>query len=390
MPRNGANSYDEGAGRHRRAAAGDNTPIEKTLLQTPGFSQDLAASGALHLRNEHANVQYRINGVLLPDGVSGFGQVLDSGLIGNIAVIDGALPAEYGLHTSGIVDITTKSGAFDGGGGVSLYGGSRQTITPSFEYGGTVGDTQYFVTGRYFGSNEGIENPTASLNAIHDHTDQGKFFGYVSTLLGDEGRLSFISGVFGRRLPNPQQSRPAAFFTVPGVDNFDSSQINEHQFEQNYYNVAAFQQTVGNVDYQISAFSRYSSLNFMPDPIGDLVFNGVASTVSRTSFLNGVQGDAAIKLDSAHTCGSASRRAASRHDEQFLGRLSGRRRRRRRRPAVRRADRCRFEDRLAVRRLCAGRMEDHPATDPERRPALRPDGRICRRQSAQPAHQRDL
>lgn len=301
LPRIGANSYDKGQAAIAALPQGDNTTIDKVLLQTPGFSQDSAASGSLHLRNEHANVQYRINGILLPDGVSGFGQFLDSGLVGNIAVIDGALPAEYGLHTSGIVDITTKSGAFDGGGSVSLYGGSRQTITPSFEYGGTIGDTEYFFTGRYFGTSEGIENPAPSLNAIHDHSDQGKFFGYVSTLLGDGGRLSFITGtaVGNYQIPNVAGMSPA--FTVPGVSSFDSSQVNEHQFEQSYYNVAAFQQTIGNVDYQISAFSRYSSLNFVPDPIGDLVFNGVASAVSRSSFLNGLQGDAAVRLNDVHT-----------------------------------------------------------------------------------------
>jgi outer membrane receptor protein involved in Fe transport len=301
LPRDGANSYDKGQAAIAALPQGDNTPIDKVLLQTPGFSQDSAASGSLHVRNEHANVQYRINGILLPDGVSGFGQFLDSGLIGNIAVIDGALPAEYGLHTSAIVDITTKSGAFDGGGSVSLYGGSRQTITPSFEYGGTIGDTEYFFTGRYFGSSEGIENAAPTLNAIHDQTDQGKFFGYVSTLLGDGGRLSFITGTAVGNYQIPNVAGMAPSFTVPGVSSFDSSQINEHQFEQSYYNVAAFQQTVGNVDYQISAFSRYSSLNFIPDPIGDLVFNGVASTVSRSSFLNGLQGDAAVRLNDAQT-----------------------------------------------------------------------------------------
>ena len=113
--------------------------------------------------------------------------------------------------------------------------------------------------------------------------------------------MSFITGtaVDNYRIPNNPGQPPA--FTVPGVGSFDSSQLNEHQFEQNYFNVAAYQQTVGNVDYQISAFSRYSSLNFIPDPIGDLVFNGVASTVSRSSFLNGLQGDAAIRLDEAQT-----------------------------------------------------------------------------------------
>ena len=50
------------------------------MLQLPGVSQDSAASGDFHIRNEHANVQYRLNGILLPDGVSGFAQVLDEDL----------------------------------------------------------------------------------------------------------------------------------------------------------------------------------------------------------------------------------------------------------------------------------------------------------------------
>ena len=43
---------------------------------------------------------------------------------------------------------------------VSLYGGSRETFTPSFDYGGSIGNTQYFVTGRGNWNNLGIENPT--------------------------------------------------------------------------------------------------------------------------------------------------------------------------------------------------------------------------------------
>jgi hypothetical protein len=42
---------------------GANAPVEKVLLQAPGVSQDSAASGLLHVRNDHANVQFRINGV---------------------------------------------------------------------------------------------------------------------------------------------------------------------------------------------------------------------------------------------------------------------------------------------------------------------------------------
>ena len=146
---------------------GTNAPVEKVLLQAPGVSQDSAASGSIHVRNDHANVQFRINGVMLPDGVTGFGSVLDTDMIGSIALVTGALPAEYGMRTVGLVDITTRTDIFNNSGSVGFYGGSHGTIQPSFEYGGTFGSNcprgtgskpaaqivsagvQYFFTGSY-------------------------------------------------------------------------------------------------------------------------------------------------------------------------------------------------------------------------------------------------
>jgi outer membrane receptor protein involved in Fe transport len=280
---------------------GENTPIDKALLQMPGFSQDSAASGALHLRNEHANVQYRINGVLLPDGVSGFGQILDSGFIGDLNVIDGALPAQYGLHTSGIIDISPKASAFDGGGHVGLFGGSQATISPTFDYGATVGRTQYYVIGRGLWTGEGIENPTSSYRPIHDDSAQSKFFGYATTDLGDGGRLTLMSGVAtgAYQIPNNPGQDPA--FAVPGVAPKPSAALDETQFERNIYNVLAWQKTFGTLDVQVSAFSRYSDLHFKPDENGDLEFNGVSSNVVRSSFMNGIQSDAAWRINPAHT-----------------------------------------------------------------------------------------
>jgi outer membrane receptor protein involved in Fe transport len=301
LPPIGANVTSVSAAQIAAQPQGQDTPFEKTLLQTPGFSQDSAASGAVHLRNEHANVQYRIDGVLLPDGVSGFGQVLDSGFIGNLNVIDGALPAQYGLHTAGVVDITPKTSAFAGGGSVGLMGGSQQTISPSFEYGGTAGRTQYYVIGRGFWTGEGIENPTPSYNPIHDDSQQGKFFGYATTDLGDGGRLTLISGVSVGAYQIPNNPGQPIVFPVPGANPVDSSQLNENQYEKNVYNVLAWQKTFGTLDVQLSAFSRYSSLHFKPDEVGDLEFNGVSSDVLRTSFMNGIQADAAWRATSDHT-----------------------------------------------------------------------------------------
>ena len=291
-----ANSYEIDEKAIDNLPQADNTPLEKLLLQAPGVAQDSAASGDFHVRNEHANVQFRINGILLPDGVSGFGQVIETSFISSLTLLDGALPAEYGLHTAGIVDIQTRSGTYQPGGSIGVYGGSHLTLTPTFDDGGTIGNTQFYVSTRLLTDNVGIENPTSSYNAIHDTTAQGKFFGYVSTLLGDGGRFSIISGTSVSSFQIPNSPGQETAFTVDGNSDFNSSLLNENQVERTFYNVAAWQKSVGNIDAQIAFFSRYSTLHFVPDDIGDLEFNGVASDVQRNSLLNGLQGDAAYHL----------------------------------------------------------------------------------------------
>ncbi len=297
----GANNYQVSHATIEAMPQGGNASFDKVLLQVPGVSQDTAVNGAIHIRNEHANVGYRINGIMLPDNVAGMGQILDSTFMGSVAVLTGALPAQFGLRTAGVVDITTRPDAFNNTGTVGVYGGSRQTVTPYAEYGGTVGQTQFFATGRYFGSNLGIENVTTAADAIHDHTDQGKFFGYTSTLLDDRSRLTFLTGTSISRFQIPANPGQPAAFAVTGVGDFDSAAVNEHQLERNYYSVLAWQKSLGDVDLQVSYFNRYSSVHFTPDPIGDLVFNGVASDIGRTSLVNGVQADTAYRLNDVHT-----------------------------------------------------------------------------------------
>jgi outer membrane receptor protein involved in Fe transport len=307
---------------------GTNTTVEKVLLQAPGVSQDSAASGLLHVRNDHANLQFRINGVMLPDGVTGFGSVFDTALIGNMTLVTGALPAEFGMRTVGLIDITTRNDAFNNSGSVSYYGGSRETIQPSFEYGGTFGNNcpktappptagtasvgaycwpgvQYFFSGRYLQTNEGIENPLPTLNPIHDFSQQTKGFGYMSTFVDPVTRLSLIAGTAENsfQIPNVGGTflSPAIVPPAFGLTGFNSAQLNENQVEQTQYGVLALQRSVNGFDGQISYFTRYNNLHFTPDPIGDLLINGIASDISRQSYTNGIQADGAYQLDPFHT-----------------------------------------------------------------------------------------
>jgi outer membrane receptor protein involved in Fe transport len=304
---------------------GTNQSVERVLLQAPGVSQDSAAAGLLHVRNDHANLQFRINGILLPDGVSGFGSIFDTSFIGNMSLVTGALPAEYGLRTTGLVDITTRTDLFNNSGSVSMYGGSHGTIQPSMEYGGTFGSTcpaptpgiytkanpdcfagvQYYFTGRYLQNTVGIENTTPSYNAIHDFTQQERGFAYMSAVVDPTTRVSLIAGTSNNKfqIPNVPDAPigQGLVSNVNGVTNFNSALLNENQREFTQFGVLTVQKSHDGFDGQLSYFTRYNQLKFTPDPIGDLLINDIASTVTRTSYTNGLQGDGSYKVNGSHT-----------------------------------------------------------------------------------------
>ena len=301
LPKAGANVYSLDRAAIEALPQGDQTPLEKVLLQTPGVSQDSAASGNLHIRNEHANVQYRVDGILLPDGVSGFSQLMETSFASSMTLVTGALPAQYGLRTSALVDIVSRAPPATPGGSVTLYGGSHGTGQTVFEYGAKIGQWEVFAAGRLVMNNLGIENPTSSYEAIHDRTRQGRFFGFLSYAIDDATKLSFITGtsVANYQIPNNPGQPPG--FEAFGISNFDSAKLNENQVERNYYNVVALTHAGGDIDTQLSFFSRYSELHFVPDEVGDLVFNGVSSDIYRASFVNGLQGDGAYRVGGGHT-----------------------------------------------------------------------------------------
>src|SRR6476620_7229620 len=113
QPSLGASVYQFSPEALQAIPQGENAPLNQVLLQAPGVAQD--SFGQIHLRGEHANVQYRLNGVELPEGLSVFGQALESRFAHSLSLITGALPAQYGFQTAGVVDIQTKTGLTDPG-----------------------------------------------------------------------------------------------------------------------------------------------------------------------------------------------------------------------------------------------------------------------------------
>jgi outer membrane receptor protein involved in Fe transport len=315
----GASTYTITAQDIQNLPGGDNSELNSVILQMPGVAQD--SFGQLHIRGEHNALQYRIDGIILPEGISVFGQTLDPRLAQSVQLITGALPAEYGLDTGGIVDIKTKSGLFDTGGHISMYGGSHNTLEPSFDYGGSLGHLNYFVSGDYTTNSLGIESPDRDHTPLHDRTTQWHGFALAQDILDQNSSLTAILGTSNDmfRIPNQPGLQPSGIdgivglgpldpsgsgnylLQANGVTQFPSEQVDERQREITHYGAFSYLRSQGPVDFSIDVFGRYSSLFFTPTPgVGDILYNGIAQTAYKRDLAYGTQDEGAWHLGS-HT-----------------------------------------------------------------------------------------
>ncbi len=230
-------------------------------------------------------------------------QTLETGFAHSLSLITGSLPAQYGFKTAAVVDITTKSGRTDPGGEISIYGGARDDFEPSISYGASRGAIDFFYIGDFLHNRVGIENPTGSFNPIHDLSNQTHGLVHVSGLIDDTARVSLLAGYSNEffQIPNNPGQTPSLGLSADGTTGFDSASLIEHQREITDFAILSLQKQFGTLDLQTLAFTRYSSLYYTPDPVGDLLFNGISQTAARSIVSTGEQTDASWKLGPQHT-----------------------------------------------------------------------------------------
>ncbi len=301
QPNLGAEVYSFGRGALKTLPQGDNSPLNQVLLQAPGVAQD--SFGQIHVRGDHNEVQFRIDGVQLPEGLAVFGQTLETRFAHDLSLTTGALPAQYGFLQAAVINIDTKSGTTDPGGEISLYGGARDYFQPAFSYGAAAGRWDLFVTGDSLHNRVGIENPTSAFNPIHDLSNQYHGLAKLQFTADADTRISLTAGLSDAeyQIPNNPGQSPALGLSNNGVTDFDSENLSEHQKEITDFAILSLQKQIGTLDLVTSALTRYSSLHFSPDPVGDLLFTGISQTAARSVLSSGVQTDASWRIDDQHT-----------------------------------------------------------------------------------------
>ncbi len=302
-PNLGASTFKLAQDAVKNMPGGDNVTLSQVILQAPGVTQD--SFGQLHIRGDHGNVQYRLNGVILPEGLSSFGQVLSPKFAQGVEMDTGALPAEYGLRTAAVINMTTRS-SLKNQGTASVYGGSHGEVQAGLDYGGSKGNDVFFGSLSAMQSDLGIEAPYNTSTPPHDRTRQWLGFGYYEHTFNDSNRLSFIAGASDQTFqlpvtPGLNSVDDGAGYTVGGVSSFASDDTDSRQRETTDYAIASWLHATDRFTGQVSLFARYSRLAYTPDIDPELAFNGVAQAADKRDSSTGIQAEGAWTASHLHT-----------------------------------------------------------------------------------------
>ncbi len=293
---------------------GNNVDLTDVLATLPG-----ATGGSLkqtHLRQEHANLQFRIDGVPIPDTITTqFTDLLHPRAWERADVRIGGLNAEYGNRTTAVIDITGKSGASPGNRAVQLFGGGNDTVQPSLEYGGTLGARlRWYVMHTAQMTSRGIDPPTLGQAVHHDRSERHQTYLRGDYQLNARQHLTWLvlNSVADYQIPtSPGQAAnddiadlirrhtDARFAAAP------SQAIDENQTEHNQYSHLVWRYHISPArTLNVAGYVRHSRATFTTDPLNILAHTDEPDE----PFAAGHQdrwGDAGgVRIDYAHALGT--------------------------------------------------------------------------------------
>ena len=244
------------------------TPTNTTsqILQQSIAGAARAPTGEVHIRGQHAEYTYYIDGVPVPAGISGsLNELFDPTVANRIDFQTGGWDAEYGNKNAAIINVETKipTGGFHAN--MSAYAGSYQTNGQTLSLSSNVGQWGFFLSGTRQETamrQEPVVADSANDKPINFHNSGQDVFGF--------GKVEFRPTT--RDLFSLDLSWARTHFLTP----FDSSQahIDDRQQDINSFaNLAWHHQFYGDSaseesesDLFIGAFARHGSLTYSPGP----------------------------------------------------------------------------------------------------------------------------
>src|SRR5690348_11509241 len=240
------------------------TNTTSQILQQSIVGAARAPTGEVHIRGQHAEYTYYVDGVPVPSGISGsLNELFDPQVVNQIDFQTGGWDAEYGNKNAAIVNVETKipTGGFHAN--VSAYAGSYQTNGQTLSLSSNVGQWGFFLSGTRQETamrQEPVVADSVNSKPINFHNSGQDIFGF--------GKVEF------RPTPRDLFSLDLSWARTHFLTPFDSSQaqIDDRQQDINSFaNLAWHHQFYGDSateesepDVFVGAFARHGSLTYSP------------------------------------------------------------------------------------------------------------------------------
>jgi outer membrane receptor for ferrienterochelin and colicin len=197
----------------RQVYEGETFHAAPTAQMTTIIQQNLAgavkaSTGEIHIRGQHGEYSFLIDGVMIPLGVfGGLNEIVDPKIVSRITFYTGGFPAEYGGQISGLMDIQTRvpTGRFHLD--ISSFLGSYFTSGNNTNLGAKVGRFKalnsngqslslsnrsgnfgYFFSASREETDRRIDQPVPEL--FHDHGFDYFVFGKIDYLIDENNYIT--------------------------------------------------------------------------------------------------------------------------------------------------------------------------------------------------------
>jgi len=250
------------------------SPINTTsqILQQSIVGAARAPTGEVHIRGQHAEYTYYVDGVPVPSGISGsLNELFDPEVVNQIDFQTGGWDAEYGNKNAAIVNVTTRipSGGFHLD--ASSYGGSFATNGQALNASTNAGKWGFFFSGARQATGmrrEPLVFDTLQNTVENFHNEGTDLFGFAKAQYTPSDR----------DVVNLALNRSRTRFAVP----FDSANgiIDDHQQDVNGFANLGWRHRFaesqsgngGESELFTGAFFRDGSLTYTPGLTDDASF----------------------------------------------------------------------------------------------------------------------
>jgi hypothetical protein len=249
---------------------GSPTMTTSQIVQQAIAGAARAPTGEVHIRGQHAEYSYYVDGIPVPAGISGsLNELFDPSIVNQINFQTGAWDAEYGGKNAAVINVTTRipSGGFHAN--VSGYGGNYATNGQTLTMGGSAGKWGLFFAGTRSvtdmrrepvqivadTNSRGQVTNVRSIQNFNNHGDDYYTFGKVAYSPTDHDVVNLDANWSrtGREIP---------FDSAAGV-------INDHQRDVNaFVNLGWLHRVTGGAhpgsELFMGGFYRHGSLTYVP------------------------------------------------------------------------------------------------------------------------------